>query len=154
MVKKSIQIFLTDMKNIGINWVAAILIGGLILLPSLYAWFNIAASWDPYGQTDQIPVGVVNEDTGATVRGKEIDVGEDLVETLKDSDAMDWQFVDRKTAMDNVEYGDYFAAIIIPEDFSENLSTVIDTDPKKASVEYYVNEKINAIAPKIGRAHV
>lgn len=149
MVRKSIQIFLTDMKNIGTNWVAAILIGGLVLLPSLYAWFNIAASWDPYGQTDQIPVGVVNEDVGATIRGEEIDVGEELVDTLKDSDAMDWKFVDREKAMDNVEYGDYFAAIVIPEDFSKNLSTVIKDNPKKANVEYYVNEKINAIAPKI-----
>lgn len=72
------KIFKTDGKNIGTNWVAAILIGGLILLPPLYAWLNIAASWDPYSQTDQIPVGVVNEDTGAMVRDKKIDVGEDL----------------------------------------------------------------------------
>src|SRR5699024_7051577 len=133
------------MKNIGINWVAAILIGGLVLLPSLYAWFNIAASWDPYGQTDQIPIGVVNEDTGATVRGEEIDVGQELVDTLKDNDTMDWKFVDKETAMDNVEYGDYFAVIVVPENFSENLSTVIENDPQKATVEYYVNEKINAI---------
>ena len=148
-LKNSIRIFLTDMKNIGINWVAAVLIGGLVLLPSLYAWFNIAASWDPYGQTEQIPVGVVNEDTGAKVRGEEIDVGQDLVDTLKDSDAMGWQFVDKKTAMDKLEYGDYFAVIVIPENFSENLGTVIKDNPQKATIEYYVNEKINAIAPKI-----
>lgn len=148
-MKKTFQLFLTDMKNIGINWVAAILIGGLIILPSLYAWFNIAASWDPYGQTEQIPIGVVNEDKGATVRGEDIDVGKELVDTLKDSDDMDWQFVDRKKAMDKVEYGDYFAVIVIPEDFSENLGTVVKDDPEKATVEYYVNEKINAIAPKI-----
>src|SRR5699024_8467943 len=149
IVKKTFQLFITDMKNIGINWVAAILIGGLIILPSLYAWFNIAASWDPYGQTEQIPIGVVNEDKGATVRGEDIDVGKELVDTLKDSDDMDWQFVDRKKAMDKVEYGDYFAVIVIPEDFSENLGTVVKDDPEKATVEYYVNEKINAIAPKI-----
>src|SRR5699024_8354162 len=106
-------------------------------------------SWDPYGQTDQIPIGVVNEDTGATVRGEEIDVGQELVDTLKDNDTMDWKFVDKETAMDNVEYGDYFAVIVVPENFSENLSTVIENDPQKATVEYYVNEKINAIAPKI-----
>src|SRR5699024_1942152 len=149
IVKKTFQLFLADMKNIGINWVAAILIGGLIILPSLYAWFNIAASWDPYGQTEQIPIGVVNEDKGATVRGEDIDVGKELVDTLKDSDDMDWQFVDRKKAMEKVEYGDYFAVIVIPEDFSENLGTVVKDDPEKATVEYYVNEKINAIAPKI-----
>lgn len=143
------NIFKTDMKNIGTNWVAAILIGGLILLPSLYAWFNIKAMWDPYSQTDQIPVAVVNEDIGATVRGKDIDVGKELVEELEDNEDMDWKFVDREEAMDKVEYGDYYAAIVIPENFSEKLGTVIDDNPEKADIEYYVNEKLNAIVPKI-----
>src|SRR5699024_4604566 len=109
-MKNSWKIFLTDLKNIGTNWVAMVLIGGLIILPSLYAWFNIKASWDPYGQTEQIPVGVVNEDEGATVRGEDIDVGGDLVDELKDNHDMGWQFVDRDKAMDEVEYGNYFAA--------------------------------------------
>lgn len=143
------SIFKKDIKNILTNWVAAVLIGGLTLLPSLYAWFNIEASWDPYSQTDQLPVGIVNIDTGATVRDKEIHIGDELVKELKKNDDMDWQFVNRKEAMDKVEYGDYFAVIIIPEDFSKKLGTVINDHPEKAKVEYYVNEKINAIAPKI-----
>ncbi|MBM7587457.1 putative membrane protein [Bacillus pakistanensis] len=143
------SIFTKDIKNIFTNWVAAILIGGLTLLPSLYAWFNIEASWDPYSQTDQLPVGIVNEDTGATVRDKEIHIGDEIVKELKKNDDMDWQFVDRKEAMDKVEYGDYFAVIVIPENFSKKLGTVMKDRPEKAKVEYYVNEKINAIAPKI-----
>src|SRR5699024_9445106 len=137
------NIFKTDMKDIGTKWVAAILIGGLILLPSRYAWVNIKAMWDPYSQTDQIPVGIVNEDTGSMVRDKEIHAGDELVDNLKENNDMDWKFVDREEAMDKVEYGDYFAVIVIPEDFSESLSTVIDDDPEKANVEYYVNEKLN-----------
>src|SRR5690625_4027130 len=101
--------------------------------------------WDPYSQTDQIPVGIVNEDTGAMVRDKEIHAGDELVDNLKENNDMDWKFVDREKAMDKVEYGDYFAVIVIPEDFSESLGTVIDDDPEKANVEYYVNEKLNAI---------
>src|SRR5699024_6085119 len=124
-------------------------IGGLAILPSLYAWFNIEANWDPYGQTEEIPIGVVNEDEGATVRGEDIDVGKDLVESLEDNDQMDWQFTDREEAMKEVEYGNYFAVIIIPEDFSEKLATVASGDPEKAEINYYVNEKINAITPKI-----
>ena len=143
------SIFKKDIKSIVTNWVAAILIGGLMLLPSLYAWFNIKASWDPYSQTDQLPVAVVNEDTGATVRDQELHIGDEVVKELKDNNDMDWHFVDRKEAMDKVEYGDYFAAIIIPENFSQKLGTVIEDHPEKAKVEYYVNEKINAIAPKI-----
>ncbi|WP_077297104.1 YhgE/Pip domain-containing protein [Virgibacillus pantothenticus] len=148
-MKNSWRIFITDIKKVSKNWVAAIIIGGLILLPSFYAWFNIKASWDPYGQTDQIPVGVVNEDQGATVRGQDINVGKDLVKTLKENKKMDWRFTDRKTAMEEVEYGNYFAVIVIPKNFSKHLGTVIEDNPEKANVEYYVNEKINAIAPKI-----
>ncbi|MEN1968593.1 YhgE/Pip domain-containing protein [Lentibacillus sp. N15] len=148
-MKNIFRIFKTDMKNIGTNWVAAILISGLVILPSLYAWFNIQASWDPYGQTNQIPIGVVNEDTGATVRDEEIHVGDELVKELKKNNDMEWHFDSRKQAMDKVEYGDYFAVIVIPKDFSKKLGTVVQDDPQKANVEYYVNEKINAIAPKI-----
>lgn len=143
------NIYKNDLKNIGTNWVAAILIGGLVLLPSLYAWLNIAASWDPYGQTEQIPIGIVNEDIGATIRDENIDVGTELIDSLSKNKAMDWQFVDREKAMDKAEYGDYFAVIVIPKDFSKNLGSVISGNPHKATVEYYVNEKINAIAPKI-----
>ncbi|MGG1688108.1 YhgE/Pip family protein [Pseudalkalibacillus sp. NRS-1564] len=148
-MKNILRIFKKDWKGIGTNWVAAILLGGLIILPSLYAWFNIGASWDPYSQTDQLPVGIVNEDKGATIRDKEIDAGGELTKELKDNDSLEWHFSNREAAMDKLEYGDYFAVIVIPEDFSEKLGTVINDEPEKAEVEYYVNEKVNAIAPKI-----
>src|SRR5699024_12254665 len=121
----------------------------LVFLPSLYAWLNIYASWDPYGNTDQLPVGVVNEDKGEVVRDEDIDVGEELVDTLKDDDSMDWTFTDRESAMEQLEEGDLFAFIVIPEDFSKKLGTVVEAHPEKAKVEYYVNEKLNAIAQKI-----
>ncbi|QOK26759.1 YhgE/Pip domain-containing protein [Cytobacillus oceanisediminis] len=143
------KIYKMDIRSIFTNWVAAVLIGGLTLLPSLYAWFNIEASWDPYSQTDQLPVGIVNEDAGAVVRDKDIHIGDDIVKELKKNDDMDWHFDDRKDAMDKVEYGDYFAVIVIPDNFSQKLGTVIEDQPEKAKIEYYVNEKINAIAPKI-----
>ncbi|GIN62656.1 phage infection protein [Robertmurraya siralis] len=148
-MKASWNLFLMDMKSIGKNWAAIIVIVGLIILPSLYAWLNIEASWDPYAKTDQIPIGIVNEDKGAAVRDQDIHVGDEIVHTLKENRSMDWQFVNRKKAMNKLEYGDYFAVLIIPENFSEKLGTVISAQPKKANVEYYVNEKINAIAPKI-----
>src|SRR5699024_8153170 len=149
VVKNIFSIYGKDMKNIATNWVVAVLIGGLVILPSLYAWFNIKASWDPYGQTDQIPIGIVNEDEGAEVRGEDIDVGEMLVESLEDNDSMNWQFVSKDKAMDEVKNGNYFAVIVIPSDFSEQLGSVLSDKPEKADMEYYVNQKINAIAPKI-----
>ncbi|MBG9586295.1 YhgE/Pip domain-containing protein [Cytobacillus firmus] len=143
------KIYKKDIRSIFTNWVAAVLIGGLTLLPSLYAWFNIEASWDPYSQTNQLPVGIVNEDAGAVVRDKDIHIGNDIVKELKKNDDMDWHFGDRGDAMDKLEYGDYFAVIVIPENFSQKLGSVIEDQPEKAKIEYYVNEKINAIAPKI-----
>src|SRR5690625_5267284 len=148
-LKNILRIFTHDLNNVRKNWVALVIIGGLVFLPSLYAWLNIYASWDPYGQTDRIPVAIVNEDEGETVRGEDIDVGGDLVDTLKDDDSMDWQFLEQDEAMDELEKGDLFATVIIPKNFSENLGSVIQEQPEKASVEYYVNEKLNAIAPKI-----
>lgn len=148
-MRKSWSIYKTDVKNIGRNWVAAILIGGLIFLPSLYAWLNIYASWDPYGKTSQLPVAVVNEDVGAVVRDEHIDVGAELVKTLKENRDMDWQFTTRGQAMKRIDNGDYFAVLIIPADFSEKLGSVISDHPEKAEIDYYVNEKINSIAPKI-----
>lgn len=143
------DVYRLDIKNIVTNFSVLIVIVGLIFLPSLYAWFNIKASWDPYGQTDQIPIGVVNEDVGATIRGEEIHVGDDLVSILEENDAMNWQFVDRNKAMEEVEYGNYYAVMVIPENFTKKLGTVTSGDPEKANMEYYVNEKINAISPKI-----
>lgn len=148
-MKNSWKIFKTDIQNISKNWVAAMLIGGLVFLPSLYAWLNIYASWDPYAQTDQLPVAIVNEDAGATVRGKQLNVGNELIDTLKTNQDMKWSFTSRKSAMEKVEYGDYFAVIIIPSNFSEKLASVVSDNPQKADIEYYVNEKINSIAPKI-----
>jgi len=143
------NIFSSDMKKTGTNWVALIIIVGLIVLPSLYAWFNIKAFWDPYSQLDQLPIGTVNEDAGSTIRDQEMNVGDMIVDTLQSDNSMDWHFDNREEAKHNLKMGNYFAVIIIPEDFSGSLATVTDTDPEKAHVEYYVNEKINAIAPQI-----
>lgn len=148
-MKNSWNIFKTDIQNISRNWVAAILIGGLVFLPSLYAWLNIYASWDPYSKTDQLPVAIVNEDVGAKVQGQRLNVGNELIDTLKNNQDMKWSFTSRKIAMEKVEYGDYFAVIIIPKNFSERLASVVSDNPQKADIEYYVNEKINSIAPKI-----
>lgn len=142
-------IFKRDVRNISTNWVAAVLIGGLIFLPSLYAWLNIYASSDPYGRTDKLPIAVVNEDKGADVQEKHIDTGKEIVSTLKKNPSMEWHFVSRKEAMDGVEYGDYFAVMVLPENLSEQLASVVSGNPQKAEIDYFVNEKLNSIAPKI-----
>jgi putative membrane protein len=142
-------IYSNDLKKTSTNWVAAILVGGLILLPSLYAWFNIQASIDPYGNTKNILVGVVNEDKGAEINGVQINAGEEIVKELKNNKDLGWRFDDKNSGMEKVLSGDYFATIIIPREFSENLATIVNEKQQQATIEYYENDKKNAIAPKI-----
>ncbi|MFC0414784.1 YhgE/Pip family protein [Cytobacillus solani] len=142
-------IYSNDLKKTSTNWVAAILVGGLILLPSLYAWFNIQASIDPYGNTKNILVGVVNEDKGAEINGAQINAGEEIVKELKNNKDLGWRFVDKNSGMEKVLSGDYFATIIIPREFSKDLATIVNDKQQQAKIEYYENDKKNAIAPKI-----
>ena len=118
---------------------------------SLYAWFNIKASWDPYGKeaTSQIKIGVVNKDKGAELKGEFKNIGNQIIDQLKENDVMGWQFVSEKEAVKAVEEGSYYAMITIPEEFSENILSLITDDIKKGKIIYTVNEKVNAIAPKI-----
>lgn len=142
-------IYKTDIKRIVKNWAALIIISGLIFLPSLYAWFNIKASWDPYGNTKGIQIAVTNQDGGTAVKGKKINAGEEIIKSLTDNKSLGWTLVNEKQALDGVNHGDYYASIIIPKDFSEKIATVLTKNPTKATIDYTVNEKVNAIAPKI-----
>lgn len=150
-MKGAFEIFKRDLKNIFKNYGAIIVIMALCVLPSLYAWFNIKASWDPYAQsaTSGIKIGVVNKDLGTTLNDKEINLGNDVVDELKDNHQMGWQFVSEEEATQMVEEGKYYAMITIPEDFSKNLTSIVTEDIQKGNIIYTVNEKINAIAPKL-----
>lgn len=149
-MKNIIEIFQNDIREIFRKTRTWIVIIGLILLPSMYAWPNILSAWDPYGHTNNIKVAVVTEDSGAEVSGQKVNLGENLVEGLKNNKNLDWQFVSNKQeAEEGVRIGDYYASIVIPKNFSEDLTSVSRGFPKKATIEYTVNEKINAISPKI-----
>ena len=149
-MKNIIEIFRNDIKEVFRKTNTWIIIVGLIFLPSMYAWPNILSSWDPYGHTNNIKVAVTSEDDGATVDGKELNLGKSLVEGLKNNKNLDWQFVSNKQqAEDGVRIGDYYASIVVPKNFSQDMTSVSRTEPKRAAIEYTVNEKINAISPKI-----
>lgn len=151
-MKNIIKIFKTDLKNIAKKRAAVIVIVALMILPSMYAWFNILPSWDPYANTSGVNVAVVNLDSGAIAEGKSFNVGAEIVNSLSENDQLGWQFVDEEEASKKVQRGDYYASIIIPEDFSKKLASVINEKPEKPILDYYINEKINAIAPKVTSA--
>lgn len=149
-LKQIIEIFKSDIKEIFRKVNTWIIIIGLIILPSMYAWPNILASWDPYSHTNNIKVAVISEDEGATVEGKNVNLGESLITNLKGNKNLDWQFVSSKQQAENgVKIGDFYASIVIPKSFSSDITSITRGELKKATIEYTVNEKINAISPKI-----
>ena len=148
--KNSFRIFKCDLKKLARNWVAIVIACGVALLPSLYAWINILASWDPYGNTGGVKVGIVNNDEGSQIQGININIGSELESQLKENKKLGWTFFD--TADEGIEQcrnGKVYATIIIPNDFSAKMATLLDETHVKPQLDYYVNEKINAIAPKM-----
>ena len=121
-----------------------------MITPALYSWVNVSGFWDPYGNTEHLKVAVVNEDKGASsdLTG-DIDVGVQMMEKLHNNDKLGWQFMDRGEAEHAVKSGDVFASIIVPEDFSSDFVSLFQGTYSQPTLEYQVNEKINAIAPKV-----
>lgn len=147
-MKNIIKIIKKDFKNIITNWIALGIVIGIIAIPSLYSLVNIFASWDPYSSTSGIKVAVVNEDKGTIFKDKDINLGDELVDKLKDNDKMGWDFVDKETADNGLLMEEYYATIVIPQDFSENTTTLVEKNVKKPKLIYTANEKKNPIAPK------
>jgi putative membrane protein len=148
-MKKVFKIYLRDLKHIITIPAAFIIIGGLCLIPSLYAWVNIKACWNPYVNTGNIPVAVVNKDEGTSVNGKFVNVGNEIVEELKKNHSIGWTFVEDWQGNYQLNEGKFYALIEIPSDFSKDLSSLTTKDPQKPNIIYKANEKVNAIATKI-----
>lgn len=149
-IKNTINLYLLDWKRIFKNPVATLLIIAIMIIPSLYAWFNIKALWDPYGNTGELPIAVYSADKPAEFEGQDVAIGKEVLKSLHENKDLGWQFVDSKKELeDGVRSGEYYAGIYLPENFSEDLLSFTSGDIKKPEIEYTVNEKINAIAPKI-----
>ena len=148
-MRKAFRIFRRDMKRLLRSPAAMLVFIGVCIIPSLYAWFNIAANIDPYSNTSGIKVAVANNDTDATSNDLTINAGNEIIKNLKDNDQLGWTFTDEKKAIEGVKSGKYYAAIVIPDNFSSSLLSILSGDMKTPKLDYYINEKINAIAPKI-----
>lgn len=150
LVKKAFQIFKRDILRLLKNPVALVITIGVCVIPSLYAWYNIVANWDPYGNTANIKVAVANNDQGTSNEYVgELNAGDETVSKLKENDQLGWVFTDADAAVEGVKSGKYYAAIIIPDDFSTNLTSMLTGTFTQPQLEYYCNEKKNAIAPKV-----
>ena len=152
MIKGAIKIFKNDIKTIKKLPVLIIFLIVIICLPSLYILFTVPSAWDPYSKTSNMEVAVVNDDLGYTANGTHYDIGSTMVDELKNNTDFSWQFVDRNTALDGVKNGKYYAALVIPTNFSENLLSIETTTPKQAKIQYIDNEKLSPIATRLTSA--
>lgn len=151
-MRNILNIIRHDWKKITGSVVAIVTIMGLCLVPCSYAWFNILSNWAPYEQdaTGRIPVAVANLDEGASVAGLEINVGDKIIEALGANEDIGWIFTESdRDAIEGVYSGEYYAAIVIPSDFSSGVLSFTRGDLTNPKIIYYENEKKNAIAPKI-----
>lgn len=148
-MKNIFKIAYRDFKKIIKNKVALTVIMGACFIPALYAWFNIEASWDPYGSTNGLKVAVANNDKGTSVLNIDVNLGDKIIEELEKNNDIGWVFVDKDTAIEGVKKGEYYAGVVIPENFSKNFSSILTDNIETPKFEYYVNQKKNAIAPKI-----
>jgi len=128
-----------EWKKIFSKPMTIVVICGLLFVPLLYNVIFLSAYWDPYGKTDQIPVAVVNEDKGATLDGKKLNVGRDFVDDLKKNDKFDWKFTNKEKALEGLKNEDYYLVLEIPKNFSKNATTLMDKDPKKMKFIYHTN---------------
>lgn len=150
-MKNIIKLFKHDLSNIRKSVIGLIVMVGLVIVPVLYAWFNIAGSWDPYGNTGNLKVAVANSDEGYTsdLIPIKINMGDNVTSALRANDALDWVFVDEDAAIEGVKSGEYYAAVVIPQEFSADMMTLFSTEVKHSEIIYYENQKANAIAPRV-----
>ncbi len=145
------KIFQRDMMRIRKNVIALVVIVGISVVPCLYAWFNIAASWDPYSNTGNLKVAVASVDEGyaGSLIPLEINIGDQVLSALRENTQMEWVFTTKDKATAGVKSGKYYAAIVIPKDFSNKMMSVFSENVEKPEITYYSNAKENAIAPKV-----
>lgn len=144
-----LNVYKRDFKKIIINPMAIVIVLGLSVLPALYAWLNIYACWDVYENTGDIPVAVVNNDKGATYQDKTINIGNSVIDNLKENHKIQWHFISTYEANLGLIDSTYYAMIEIPEDFSSDFLTILSDNPVKPRIIYKADTKVNPVASKI-----
>lgn len=145
------KIFRIDVRHLFANVVNVIVTLGLALLPSLFAWYNVIACWDVFDNTGNVKVAVANTDEGyeSDLVPLRVNLGEQVVSALRANDQIEWEFVSQDEAVDGARAGRYYAAVVIPPSFSQDMLTFYVDDKEHAKITYFSNEKKNVIAPKV-----
>lgn len=148
------KIFTHDMKALYKNFFAFTIIIAILILPALYAWFNIYAFWDPYGKTGDVSIAVVSNDKDyMDSDGKIVNMGQSLIDEIKNDEKLGFTFLDdADEAIEGVYAGKYYAAVVIEPDFTYNMYNFLSTDMYSPTIKFYKNEKTNAVAVKVVEA--
>lgn len=138
-----------EWKNIAKNTWLKIVLCAIMIIPMIYACVFLGSMWDPYGQTDQLPVAVVNKDKEVEYNDSTMDIGKQLSDKLSKNDSMDFNIVSSTKAQKGLKDGKYYMIITIPENFSKNATTLLDDDPQTMMLTYTTNPQTNYIATKM-----
>ncbi|MFD4818889.1 YhgE/Pip family protein [Peribacillus butanolivorans] len=151
---KGLQLVLQDIKAMWKHKHGRIALIFLLVVPLIYSGFFLAGYWNPYGKLDQLPVAVVNLDTGSEMDDKPIEAGDDFVKQLKKQKELDFHFVSAKAADTGLKEGTYYMVVTIPDDFSKNVTTLMDEKPEAAKLLYKINPGKNFVASQISTTAV
>ncbi|NGZ77304.1 YhgE/Pip domain-containing protein [Saccharibacillus alkalitolerans] len=146
--------FKSEWKNILKHRMTMLTVIAMLLVPGLYGLFFLSAYWNPYGHTDRLSVAVVNGDTGTEYEGKRLEVGKDFVDGLKDNDSFKWVVTDKQEALEGLNREKYIMVIELPNNFSENASTLLNKDPKKMNLKYYTNAGMGYSSAQIAKSAI
>lgn len=138
-----------EWKNIAKSTWLKIVLCAIMIIPMIYACVFLGSMWDPYGQTDQLPVAVVNKDKEVEYNDSTMDIGKQLSDKLSKNDSMDFNIVSSTKAQKGLKDGKYYMIITIPENFSKNATTLLDDDPQTMMLTYTTNPQTNYIATKM-----
>ena len=151
MAFKGLRFAGLEWKNITASKIMWVVIAAIAIMPLLYGALYLAAFQDPYARLNTVPVAVVNEDRGAVIAAEQRNLGDDVVQQLKDTDdGLGWHFVSADEARKGLEDGEYFMTCTIPADFSESIASVDGSAPEKAQLKIDYNQSENMLASQIG----
>ncbi|MBS5560000.1 MAG: YhgE/Pip family protein, partial [Bifidobacterium longum] len=145
------KLFTGDIKRLTSNVVSIIIVIGLVMIPGLFTWFNVAACWDPFSNMKNLKFAVANVDEGyrSDLIPMKVTVGDQVVNALRANSQLDWTITSKDDAVEGARSGKYYAAIVIPKSFSKDMMTFFSDDVQHAELTYYRNEKKNALAPNL-----
>ncbi len=140
-----------ELRRFGRGRLPRVALVALLLLPLLYGALYLWSFWDPYGRLDRIPVALVNGDDGATVGGRRVAVGDDLVKGLRRSNTFEWHEVSAAEARQGVEDGTYYLSLTMPADLSARVASSSGDSPETGALQVRTNDANNYIVGQISR---